>query len=242
MSELVDKMVIGEINGLNVTIPHKQSVKQVIDTISDEADAIGAVNTLFPRAGRIIGENTDAPGFSEDLNRVAGRSLGGIDGRGRKTLVLGAGGAARAVVYELITRGWQTLIAARRLDQSTELRHQILLKVPQAVIKSIELSSAGLAENSNGVSLVVNATSVGMYPYVDANPWPAGLQLPTGSFVFDLVYNPPMTALLKQADREGCAHAGGLGMLIDQAALSFELWTGFRITHRNLHNSVAGMR
>jgi shikimate dehydrogenase len=188
------------------------------------------VNTIWARDGRLIGDNTDAPGFLADLKR----SLNPLDGH--SALVLGAGGSARAVVYALLGNGWQVTVAARNVEQAMVLSRQF----PEAAgrIALVELHAESLAPMLNAHTLIVNATPVGMSPDVNASPWPAGLDFPMHAAVYDLVYNPSETVLVRQARRAGLRAVTGLGMLIEQAALAFELWTGREVPRDVLFEAV----
>jgi len=192
----------------------------MLDRLTSVAQAIGAVNTIFLRNGELVGDNTDAPGFLADLEQVFpadGRPVG----RDRLAIVLGAGGAARAVVYALAQDGWRIHIAARRLSQAQELA---AIVAQGATTSSLDAPSLG--GPAQLAILVVNTTPVGMAPLVGDCPWPAGLPLPSKAFVYDLVYAPAETALMRLAHGNGHQAASGLGMLIEQAALAFEAWTG----------------
>ena len=219
LAQLVDWVRLGELDGLNVTIPHKPSVVPLLDELTPTATGIGAVNTIFREGDRLLGDNTDAPGFLAELQRL------NVTGPGR-ALVLGAGGSARSVVFGLAQQGWQIRIAARRLGQAQSLANSIAQarmapELPQATILSRPGLLGGLSAD-----LIVNTTPVGMTPLLDANPWPADLPLPRGAFVYDLIYNPAETLLLGAARQAGLQTANGLGMLVEQAALSLERWTG----------------
>jgi shikimate dehydrogenase len=224
LAGLVARLRAGEISGLNVTIPHKQQLALLVDRLSPAAHAIGAVNTLACVDGRVIGENTDAAGFLSELRQLL--NPGGPDAQNqkRRALVLGAGGAARAVVYALSQAGWQVVVAARRLKRASELAAG--LSTPhQGQLQPIRLEAAQLSR-LNDLDLLVNATPLGMHPQVAASPWPDEVPLPESAVVYDLVYNPAETALLRRARLSGLPAVGGAGMLVEQAALSFELWTG----------------
>jgi shikimate dehydrogenase len=256
LEELVAKLRRGRLTGSNVTVPHKQDVMAYLDATSPTAAAIGAANTLYLRNGRLSGENTDAPGFIADLDRVLEyrRSTGWLD-QGSSTqhaLILGAGGSARAVAYALLAQGWQVTVAARRLEQAAELATSVQRSVdgePSLVVgdhsssmggrvEPIELQYPSVFNLLSEITLVVNATPVGMWPQVDASPWPAGLALPEGALVYDLVYNPVETAFLKMARGAGLPTANGLGMLIEQAALALELWTGRKVPRASMWEAV----
>ena len=247
---LLDEVRRGELQGLNVTIPHKQAVLPFLDHLSPTAQGVGAVNTIFYRDGRLVGENTDVAGFWADLAKnfpsltgsgVSGEGpAGGGDQLPPEALVLGAGGSARAVVYSLSQAGWSVVVAARRLEQVRELVKTFSgLKYP---VSERELSQASLADLISGheIRLIVNTTPLGMRTYLDASPWPAGLAFPERAFVYDLVYNPPQTVFMHQARLAGLGATNGLGMLLEQAVLSFELWTGFRPSIDVLRKALNG--
>ena len=225
LAELFGRLRLGKIDGLNVTIPHKQAVLPYLDGLTETARAIGAVNTIFQQEGRWIGDNTDAPGFLSDLRRVLPSRTAGA-----QALVLGAGGAARAVVYSLLTDGWQVTVAARRLEQAQSLAASLLpAGEGRASARPILLDVAAFQNLPAGIELIVNASSAGMLPEVESSPWPDGASLAEGAFVYDLVYKPPETTLMRQAQAAGLPAANGLGMLVEQAALALERWSGLSV-------------
>jgi shikimate dehydrogenase len=207
--------------GANVTIPHKQAVIPYLDQVTDAAQTIGAVNTILFEGDRTLGHNTDAGGFLGAL-RAAGCEPAGL-----RAIVLGAGGAARAVVYALVSAGCPVSIYNR-----TTVRAQALAADLHQVAKTQgahrpEAIHAHLPELDLGqFDLLINTTSVGMWPETGASPWPEGLPLPPEWIVVDLVYNPRDTRLLAEARAAGATPIGGLGMLVHQGALAFQLWTG----------------
>ena len=215
---LFDRMRAGELDGLNVTIPHKQAVLGLVDSLSETARAVGAVNTLFLQKDRLIGDNTDVPGFLYDLGRLK------MD-KGRRAVLLGAGGSARPVAFALASRGWPVKILARRIEQARALAADIgaACRHPE-ILTAEELS----IEQFPGLEfdLLVNTTPVGMHPNPDGCPWPENVPLPSGAAVYDLVYNPSETRLVRLARSTGLTAASGVGMLVAQAALSFQRWTG----------------
>jgi shikimate dehydrogenase len=223
MKDLLARVRGGEITGLNVTIPHKQNVIPFLDELTPTAKAIGAVNTISMRNGRLAGDNTDAPGFLADLHGFLTTETR-RHGETKLGLVLGAGGSARAVVYALADDGWTVTIAARRPEQA-----QTLIKyLPNlnSRLSVVEYQTTNLHSLISSLSLIVNTTPVGMSPNVESSPWPDGLPFPPDAAVYDLVYNPRETKLVKDARAAGLSATTGLGMLIEQAALSFEIWTG----------------
>ena len=216
LNDLLARVRSGEITGLNVTIPHKQNVIEFMDELTPTAKTIGAINTIYLRNNKLIGDNTDALGFLSDLKRfltMETRRHGDSN-----ALVLGAGGSSRAAVYALINDSWNVTIAARRIEQAQQLAnsftHHELLVTDN--ISNIELSN---------IALIVNTTPIGMTPNIDQSPWPENLSFPN-AMIYDLVYNPRETKLVKDAHAQGLQAATGLGMLIEQAALAFEIWTG----------------
>ena len=229
--ELIGSVRTGMIKGLNVTIPYKEEAMKYVDELTPVAKRIGAINTIYARGGELIGENTDVKGFREDFRRVAHRHID-LDmedenlPQDRKALVIGAGGAARAVVYELRRIGWNVLVSARRFKQAEKLVESMKRFVGVGTLSMLAYSRASLEEISPDLDLIVNATPLGMYPKVETSPWPISLAMPSGSFVYDLVYNPKETTLLRIARKAGIPCAGGIGMLVEQAAIAFELWTG----------------
>lgn len=204
-------------HGANVTIPHKEAVLSHLDDISPEARTLGAANTIVVRDSRLLGHNTDAHGFRAALSEARCSP--------RQAVVLGAGGAARAVVYALLDQGVKVTIANR----SVERAHRLIQSLPNlaASAAACALTASALGPALAAADLLVNATPVGMWPRTEETPLPAGLDLPVGIAVMDLVYNPLETQLLRQARRSGASVVmDGLAMLVHQGAAAFRLWTG----------------
>ena len=230
LKDLLARVRVGEIQGLNVTIPHKQNVIEFMDELTPTANAIGAVNTIYMRGDKLIGDNTDAPGFLSDLKRVIGNRELGI---GKSAIVLGAGGSARAVVYALANDGWNVTIAARRIEQAQQLADSFSTHhFPLTTFALLPLT----------FDLIVNTTPLGMTPNTESSPLPENLSLPANAFVYDLVYNPRETKLVRDAKAQGCHASTGLGMLIEQAALAFEKWTGHNPPRDVLFEAVGATR
>jgi shikimate dehydrogenase len=201
-----------ELRGANITIPHKTAVLPLLDKIDEQAKRIGAVNTLVSEGGKLIGHNTDAPGF------LAALRSSGFEPKGEKAVVLGAGGAARAIVFALLDAGSTVAFVNRSPEAAIALARE-------TGASAFELSVSGLQSAMAGASLIVNATSVGMSPDIDSTPLPTHLLRPS-LVVFDAVYRPRQTRLLREAKAAGCRTVEGIEMLIEQGALAFELWTG----------------
>lgn len=209
------------LRGVNVTVPHKQAVMPHLDRWSPAAAAIGAVNTIIVgEDGELLGDNTDAAGFVTDLR------ANGIDPAGKRVLVLGAGGSARAAVYGLAEAGCGSLVLLNRtLDKAERL-----LEAMRELFPSVPLTARpfpdGVAECASDAELIVNCTSLGMSPNLEGLPWDEEVEFAPGQTVYDLVYNPAVTRLLQLASVDGATVIGGLGMLIHQGAIAFERWTG----------------
>jgi shikimate dehydrogenase len=218
----LQKLRWGELHGLNVTIPHKQTVIPGLDGLTDIARAAGAVNLIYLENGLLIGDNSDAPAFLADLQRLLGS-----EGRPGTALVLGAGGAARAAVYALQNADWRVYIASRSVKTARQLITDLAPQGGKRLLPltSLELEATALRELP-AFDLLINATPLGMHPKIHEMPWPTEVPFPQHAAIYDMVYNPAETTLVKAARCAGLAAANGLGMLVEQAALSFERWTG----------------
>jgi len=240
--DLLKRLRKKEITGLNVTIPHKKTVIPFLDNLTSPAQDIGAVNTICLSDGKLVGDNTDAPGFGSDLENIM--KVNGyqwkLDSSNNEhhALVIGAGGSACAVVYALAKKGWRVTIAARRLQQAQEIAYRHLGGDREAIISAIKLNKSEISRLKQPISLIVNTTPIGMWPNIDDSPWPENMKLPNNSIVYDLVYNPSETKLVKEARAAGLIAVTGLGMLIEQAALAFERWTGIPANRDAMRNAV----
>jgi len=225
--------------GVNVTIPHKESVLPLLDELSEEARLIGAVNTIVNRSGRLYGDNTDGRGFLRALEGKAG-----FTPAGKTALILGAGGAARAVAAQLALAGVSKLLLANRSrNRAGELAGFITDKtgVRAEIVPWPEGGGGTLpAEALLEAALVVQATPLGMHPnYSETAPLPFDL-FRQGQLACDLVYNPLETLFLKKARQSGAVAVDGLGMLLYQGALAFELWTGATAPVEVMRQALAG--
>jgi shikimate dehydrogenase len=204
------------IDGLNVTMPHKEAVARALGRLSPAAAALQAVNTVVRRGGELWGENTDGAGFIDAL-----RVDEGIDPAGRRCLVVGAGGAARAVVVALAEAGAGEIVVVNRTPARAEA----------AAALGGERARVGAAEEASDADLVVNATPLGMDVVTELDAARGALpvdaaRLGPGQLVVDLVYHPPVTPLVAAARGRGAVAVNGVGMLVHQAAHAFRLWTG----------------
>ena len=220
LGKAIEGMRALNIKGLNVTIPHKVAVLQFLDKLDRPAEQIGAVNTIVNDDGVLTGYNTDGAGFLQTL------LARGVEPEGKNIVILGAGGAARAICFTLADRGAHLVILNRllELDWAKELAHRISQIFGKAV-EARELSRENLAGAVGKADILINATSVGMSPNIDQTPLDSDLLRP-GLVVFDVVYNPIKTRLLGEAEIAGAETIGGLDMLVWQGALAFEMWTG----------------
>jgi shikimate dehydrogenase len=207
------------LRGFNCTIPHKVAVMEYLDEIAPDAAVIGAVNTVRREGDRLIGENTDGKGFLRGVRVDAG-----VDPKGRRAVVLGAGGAARAIVTELALAGIADVLVVNRSAKRGEEMVADLAAKTRAPIRFA--AWPGTWRVPGDVDLLVNATSIGLYPDVDAMP-PVDLSAARPEMlVCDAVFNPPETRLLAAARARGLAVLDGLSMLVYQGAIGFQLWTG----------------
>ena len=205
--------------GLNLTIPLKEEALKYIEP-DPIATRIGAVNTIDFADG-ITGHNTDGIGAMRALEDA------GIPISGRNILIIGAGGAARAIAFQFGYSGGDIVIANRTKERADRLARDVIIGLSELgktpAIKSIGLGT--LPEKIADADILINATSVGMHPNVDATPVPAGLLRP-GLAVFDIVYNPRRTRLLLEAEQKGATVIDGVRMLVHQGAEAFSIWTG----------------
>lgn len=204
--------------GFNVTIPHKQAIVPLLDELAPSAKSLGAVNTVHREGSKLIGHNTDGEGFIRALEAELG-----IAPQGRRFLLLGAGGAARAVALTLASQGAERIIVANRtVEHAQRLAQDIASRGGD--VTAISLS--GLSRWSSEAEIIINTSPVGMHPYVDAEPLLSPNLIQQEHVVCDLIYNPRPTKLLQQAAQRGARTMDGLGMLIWQGALACQIWTG----------------
>ena len=245
--------------GVNVTVPHKQALMPFLHEIEAGAQAIGAVNTIVVVRSRgaegqgsrgageshasrqlpnysitqlpnyqLHGHNSDWIGFLADLQEK------GVAVAGRDCLVLGAGGAARAVVYGLVQRGARVWLLARRIEQA----EAVAAAIGSEQVMARPLSQLPVIAAGTTAPLIINSTPLGMTPDINNSIWPDDLPFPHQAVVYDLVYNPPETQLMRQAQAGGCQAIHGLGMLIHQGAEAFRLWTGQKPELRVMREAV----
>jgi shikimate dehydrogenase len=205
--------------GANVTIPHKERVALLVDRLTEDAHATGAVNTITREGKRLVGHNTDVPGFRIALDKLVGKQK-----MPRQAVVLGAGGGARAVVHGLITEGFQRVIVFNRhLHRAEKLVRHFSKSAAHMELRAMPWHESVIEAELSKTRLLVNATSIGLHG--DETPVPGEL-LPPDLLVLDLIYNPARTHLLRDAASAGDTAANGELMLLHQGAAAFALWTG----------------
>lgn len=218
IGEALNALGILGFRGINLTIPHKETSIPFLDEISPEAAKIKAVNTVLFEEGKKKGFNTDIEGFLRPLVSEAGWSPAG-----QKAVVLGAGGAARAVVFSLLDSGAEEVVIANRSPgRAGELAGLMRSLFPCSIIRHIPAGGGAAGDEISSASLLVNCTPLGMSGEI---PLDSAACLKPGIIVYDLVYNPPETPLMAAARERGAGVIGGLGMLVYQGAGSFRIWT-----------------
>ena len=220
-AETVEGLRADDCMGCCITLPHKEVALELVDELDPAAEEIGAINTIVNDGGRLKGYNTDAPGFLRGLREAAG-----FEPQGRAVLVLGAGGAARAIVFALREAGVSRLTIANRTEERAQALAKDLTRGrfrPDAMSLDVDR----LANAAPYADLIVNATSMGMSGGSAIEETPVPPELISGSALcYDAVYAPPMTPFLQAGEDAGARIAGGLSMLIYQGAEGFKLWTG----------------
>ena len=208
------------IYGLNVTMPHKISVIKYLDELDERADRIKSVNTILNRNGKLIGYTTDGIGVLNALK------YNGIDPKGKKVVILGAGGAARSASYALSEVAGELVILNRTIERARNLASKVRKLIGSHVnVKWDGLTEESLRREIREADILINATPVGMSPNVNGTLVEKRLLHPD-MVVFDMIYHPLKTRLLREAEEVGAKTINGLSMLIHQGAASFEIWTG----------------
>jgi shikimate dehydrogenase len=217
LAEAVAELRTEDFLGANVTIPHKERVVALVDRLTDEAHATGAVNTITREGRKLVGHNTDVAGFKVALDKLVGRQK-----MPRHAVVLGAGGGARAVVHGLIREGFQRVIVFNRhLHRAESLVKHFSRSAAHMDLRAMPWHESIIESELSKTKILVNATSIGLNG--DVSPVPGEI-LPPDLLVLDLIY--AHTRLLREAERAGCATSDGGAMLLHQGAAAFTLWTG----------------
>jgi shikimate dehydrogenase len=204
--------------GINLTIPHKVEVLKYLDEVKPDAALMGAVNTVVRIGGKLVGENTDGKGFMHSLTHDAG-----VNPKGKNVLVLGSGGAARSITVELAQAGAEQITVVNRSSERGRVLTDLLNSKTSSKAKFIPWH--GQYAIPNDTDILVNATSIGLFPNVNAKP-DINYDSVTSKMVVCDVIHTPMTPFLKEAHDRGAKTVDGLGMLVYQGAIGFKLWTG----------------
>lgn len=234
LKNAVRGMVALGLKGFNVTVPHKVKVVDYVNKLSEEAAVIGSVNTVVNELGKLIGYNTDVNGILDSLTPYKSQISG------NEICVIGAGGSARGVIYTLIRNFKpQKIYLVNRTEQHAEaLKQHFKSKMKFDGIVTKELQQPDLINVLSNCSLIVNSTPVGMYPTIDDSVLSTADVFVKDQIVFDLVYNPVKTKFLQLADSKNAVTINGLNMLVQQAAKSFNLWTGNEFPTEKIYKSL----
>ena len=217
LAEAVTELRGEDFLGANVTIPHKERIVPLMDRLTDEAHAIGAVNTITKEGKKLVGHNTDVPGFKVALDKLVGKQK-----MPRQAVVLGAGGGSRAVVYGLIREGFQKVVVFNRhLHRAEGLVKHFGRSAAHMELRAMPWHESIIEAELSKTKVLINATSIGLVD--DLSPLPGEI-IPPGLLVLDLIY--ARTRLLRDAEAAGCTVADGELMLLNQGAAAFTLWTG----------------
>ncbi|HOJ09122.1 MAG TPA: shikimate dehydrogenase [Clostridiales bacterium] len=208
-----------DVLGFNVTIPYKNDVINYIDSVSREASLIGAVNTVKNIDGRLYGYNTDAAGFVNSFKEEAGTGF-----KDKNVVIIGAGGAARAIATGIAFEGAGRIsIINRTISRAAEIA-DIINKNILPVAGYYDLQDNNISEAIKQADIIINTTSLGMYPDINKLPLTIPLNFSTNQIIYDVIYNPKKTRLLQEAEKQGCKAVNGLGMLIYQGIKAYEIW------------------
>lgn len=217
LADAVAQLRTDDFLGANVTIPHKEKVVPLVDRLTEDAHAVGAVNTITREGKRLVGHNTDVPGFKVALDKLVGKRK-----MPRQAVVLGAGGGARAIVHGLITEGFQRVVVFNRhLHRAEGLVKHVGRSAAHMELKAMPWHESIIEAELAKTKVLVNATSIGLND--DTSPIPAEI-IPPELLVLDLIYK--RTRLLRDAESAGCSVMDGELMLLHQGAAAFTLWTG----------------
>ncbi len=220
LKEAIKGMAALGFRGVNITVPHKVDIIPLLDSVTDAVSVVGAVNTIRVdrNTGKLEGLNTDMTGFLADLaaNHIHMT-------RDTRVVILGAGGAARAVASGLVRSGAQVTLVNRTFSNAQTTATFIQSSWSSTNIVAVPLNK--LAEASCEATLIVNTTPSGMWPDVDTTPWPENVPFPKNATVYDTVYRPLKTRLMRDAEKAGLRAVGGIGMLVYQGAAAYEAWT-----------------
>lgn len=221
IKEAIEAMRVLNVKGFNITMPYKEEAIQFLDAIDDEARIIGSVNTVLHNNGKLIGYNTDGKGFIKALEEKS------VDFKDKKIVILGSGGAAKAIAIQLALDSVKEIVIANRTLVKAEIIVDIIKKhIPNVKVKSIKLDDKLLKKELADATILINTSSIGMKDTLGESIIKDVEILHDNLLVADTIYNPSKTKLLSQAEEIGCKTMNGLSMLVYQGALAFKIWTG----------------
>lgn len=235
LKDSLKAMSVLGVRGFNVTIPHKEKIIQFMDHVSEEASTVGAVNTVVNEGNQLFGYNTDINGIVESLNPYKEEIA-------KSTVtVIGAGGAARSVLYALIRHfKVETINIVNRTEERTEaIKDYFIDKMRFNNIKTFELMAKENSQLFNSSKLIINTTSIGMFPNIEDTPNDLAESFNSSQIVFDLIYNPIKTKFIELAESKGATIINGLKMFVVQGARSFELWTGHKMDTKLMYEELS---
>ena len=225
------------IRGVNITFPYKKKAIEFLDELEESARRIGAVNTIVNNEGNLTGYNTDVIGFKKSL-----QDNGKFVIKEKNAVILGAGGAARGVIYTLLEEGIEEIsIFNRTLEKAEKIKQDFSPFFPQSSINIFSFEQDNIKDKIKEANLLVNATSIGMASQIDNTPLPDENLFHPNLLVYDLIYHPAKTLFLKQAERAGAKIINGLPMLVYQGIESFYLWTGLKPEGKEVLEMIKGI-
>jgi len=207
--------------GFNVTVPYKKDVIKYLDDISNDALLMGAVNTVKNIDGKLKGYNTDAEGFTRDFKEGFNTNF-----KGKRVMLLGAGGTARALAIKLAAEGIKHMTIVNRTEQNAQNIVDLVKNNYGSVVSYIVPDSSLFLDEMKTCEIIINTTPAGMSTYLDSTPFDFEFVFDKNQLVYDVIYAPKKTKFLKQAEEYGCKTRNGFGMLINQGVSAFEIWTG----------------
>jgi shikimate dehydrogenase len=234
LKDVLKGMVALGIKGFNVTLPLKEKVLPLLKDVSEEVNIIGAANTIINDEGTLRGYNTDVHGIVESLNPYKDELIGA------NVSIIGSGGSARSVIYALIRHLKVSHInIINRTEQTAEsLKEYFSTKMLFNEFKALPLAPPDLVETFRDSKLIINTSSMGMYPDIDDSATTIPDSFMKGQIVFDVVYNPVKTKLLKLAESQGATIITGLKMFVEQGAKSYEMWTGEEMQKEKVYRAI----
>jgi len=234
LKDALKGMVALGIKGFNVTIPHKEKVIPFLNDVSEGASVVGAVNTIVNENGKLNGYNSDVHGIYETLKEYKKDLAGSV------ITILGAGGAARSVIFTLIRHFHvkKIHIINRTEERANSIKNYFSTKMLFEKIVTHTLTPHEIVKVLSKSKLIINASSIGMYPKEDDSPTKIAESFNSNQLVFDIVYNPIRTKFLSLAAREGATTINGLKMFVEQGAKSFELWTGKQMPKTEIYEML----